>query len=183
MENLHALHDEVGSRSATSTIAIVGAGLAGLCMGIQLKKAGIHSFTIYEKSSKVGGTWYDNTYPGAGCDVPSHLYCFSFEPNPEWSHKYSEQPEIYRYLEHCIDKYGLLPHIHFGAEITGARFDESHSVWWIRTSNGQEVVANVLVSGCGQLNRPFVPDLPGLERFEARSSIPHAGGAISIKAA
>ena len=76
------------------TIAIVGAGVAGLCMGIKLKKAGIASFTIFEKSDRLGGTWYDNSYPGAGCDVPSHLYCFSFEPNPDWRRKFSLQPEI-----------------------------------------------------------------------------------------
>ncbi len=150
---------------AQPTIAILGAGVAGLCMGIQLKKAGISSFKIYEKSDRVGGTWHDNSYPGANCDVPSHLYCYSFEPNPDWSRIFSPQAEIHRYLEGCAEKYGLLPHIQFGTEITGARFDERESAWRIRTDTGQEIVANVLVSGTGQLNRPHVPALPGFESF------------------
>jgi cation diffusion facilitator CzcD-associated flavoprotein CzcO len=147
------------------TVAILGAGVAGLCMGIQLKRAGIHSFSIYEKSDRVGGTWYDNGYPGAGCDVPSHLYCFSFEPNPDWSRKFSLQPEIRRYLEHCAEKYALLPHVRFGTEIASARFDEAAGVWRLRTTAGEDVAADVVVSGTGQLNRPHVPELPGLADF------------------
>ena len=105
------------TRSTTPTIAILGAGIAGMCMAIRLKRAGIHSFTIYEKSDRVGGTWLDNSYPGAACDVPSHLYSFSFEPNPGWTHSFSEQPEIHRYLERCAEKYGLRPHLRFGVEM------------------------------------------------------------------
>ncbi len=119
------------------TIAILGAGISGLCMGIRLKLAGIDSFTIFEKSQRVGGTWYDNSYPGAGCDVPSHLYSFSFEPNPDWSRKFSPQDEIQRYLERCAEKYGLLPHIRFGTEIAGASFDEGEGVWRLRTGSGR----------------------------------------------
>jgi len=146
-------------------VAILGAGVSGLCMGIQLKRAGIPSFAIFEKSHDVGGTWLDNSYPGAGCDVPSHLYSFSFEPNPEWSRAFSPQPEIQRYLRHCAEKYDLLPQIRFGTEIAGARFDEHAGVWRIRTSTGEEITAKALVSGLGQLNRPHVPDLPGLASF------------------
>jgi cation diffusion facilitator CzcD-associated flavoprotein CzcO len=147
-------------------IAILGAGVSGLCMGIQLKQAGIDSFTILEKSGRVGGTWNDNVYPGACCDVPSHFYSFSFERNPRWSRAFSPQPEIQEYLEHCAAKYGVLPHVRFGVEIAGASFDERAGVWRIRTTAGEEITANVLVSGLGQLNRPFVPDLPGLQGFE-----------------
>jgi cation diffusion facilitator CzcD-associated flavoprotein CzcO len=146
-------------------IAILGAGVSGLCMGIQLKKAGIDSFTIFEKSERVGGTWNDNTYPGACCDVPSHFYSFSFEPNPDWSRAFSPQPEIQAYLERCADKYGLRPHLRFGVEIAGACFDERAGLWRIRTTAGEDITANVLVSGLGQLNLPHVPDLPGLADF------------------
>jgi cation diffusion facilitator CzcD-associated flavoprotein CzcO len=157
---------EVRARGASrQSIAIIGAGIAGLCMGIRLKQAGIQTFTIYEKASKVGGTWRENKYPGSGCDIPSHLYSFSFEPNPGFSHKYSLQPEIERYLDHCADKYGILPHVRFDTEITGARFDEAAGHWKIRTSAGVEDTADVIVSGTGQLNRPTVPHFPGLTEF------------------
>lgn len=147
-------------------VAILGAGVSGLCMGIQLQRAGIASFAIFEKSHDVGGTWLDNSYPGSGCDVPSHLYSFSFEPNPDWSRAFSPQAEIQRYLRHCAEKYGLLPKIHFGTEIAGASFDASAGLWRIRTSTGEEITARALVSGLGQLNRPHTPDLPGLASFE-----------------
>ena len=150
-------------------MAILGAGVSGLCMGIQLKKAGIDSFTIFEKSPRVGGTWNDNSYPGAACDVPSHFYCYSFEPNPDWTHKFSRQAEIREYLERTAQKYGIVPHIRFGSEVATASFDEAAGKWRLRTKAGEEVVADVLVSGTGQLNRPFVPDLPGLANFEGTS--------------
>jgi cation diffusion facilitator CzcD-associated flavoprotein CzcO len=147
-------------------IAILGAGVSGLCTGIALKRAGIHSFTIYEKSEKLGGTWYDNSYPGAACDVPSPLYSFSFEPNPDWSRMFSPQPEIQRYLAGCAEKYGLLPHIRFGSEIAAASFDEAAGTWHLRSAAGEDLEADVVISGTGQLNRPHVPDLPGLGDFE-----------------
>ena len=147
-------------------IAILGAGISGLCTGIALKRAGIHSFTIYEKSDRLGGTWYDNSYPGAACDVPSPLYSFSFEPNPGWSRMFSPQPEIQRYLAGCAEKYGLLPHIRFGSEIAAASFDEAAGSWHLRSAAGEALEADVVVSGTGQLNRPHVPDLPGLGDFE-----------------
>jgi len=152
--------------TTTPTIAILGAGVSGLCMGIALERAGFHAFTIYEKSDRLGGTWYENSYPGAGCDVPSHLYCFSFEPNPDWTRVFSLQPEIQRYLDGCAEKYGILPHVRFGTEIAGARFDAAAGLWRIRTRAGEEITANVLVSGTGQLNRPFVPPLPGIDEFQ-----------------
>ena len=150
-------------------VAILGAGVSGLCMGIQLRKAGIPSFAIFEKSHDVGGTWNDNSYPGSGCDVPSHLYSFSFEPNPDWSRAFSPQPEIQRYLRHCAEKYDLLPQIRFGTEIRGASFDEHAGVWRIRTGAGEEITAKALVSGLGQLNRPHFPEIPGLASFDGTS--------------
>src|SRR6266446_1924502 len=150
---------------AQRRIAIIGSGFSGLCLGIQLKKAGIDAFTIFEKSDRLGGTWRDNTYPGAACDVPSSLYCFSFEQKTDWSRKWSPQEEIRDYMEHCARRYGLGPHIRFGTEIAEARFDEEAAVWHLRTTAGEEILADVLVSAVGQLNRPLSPSLPGLEHF------------------
>src|SRR5205814_1312946 len=108
---------------AQRRIAIIGSGFSGLCLGIQLKKAGIDAFTIFEKSDRLGGTWRDNTYPGAACDVPAFLYCFSFEQKTDWSRLWSPQEEIRDYMEHCARKYDLVRHLRFGTEIAGARFD------------------------------------------------------------
>ena len=146
-------------------IVIIGSGFAGLCLGIQLRRAGIGSFTILEKADRLGGTWRDNTYPGAACDTPAFSYCFSFEQKTDWSRKWAPQPEILGYLEHCARKYGLLPHIRFGTEVASARFDEGAALWRVRTTAGDELEADVLVSAVGQLNRPSVPELPGLEAF------------------
>ena len=147
-------------------IAIVGAGAAGLAMGMRLKRAGVHDFTILERSHGVGGTWHDNRYPGAGCDVPSHLYCFSFAPKPDWQHKFARQPEIESYFQRCVDHYGLREHLSLGTEVQRAQFADG--AWRVRTSKGV-LDANVLISGTGQLNRPRVPALPGAESFGGAS--------------
>lgn len=149
-------------------VAIIGAGFSGLCLGIQLKKAGI-PFTILEKSDGVGGTWRDNTYPGAACDVPSFLYCFSFEQKTDWSRKWSPQPEILAYMEHCAEKYALGPHIRFGTEVVSADYDDERSRWRIALRDGGSLEAEILISGTGQLNRPWVPPIAGLESFEGPS--------------
>ena len=146
-------------------IAIIGSGFSGLCLGMQLARAGIRSFTIFEKADRLGGTWRENTYPGAACDVPSFAYCFSFEQKTDWTRKWSPQPEILTYMEECARKHGLFAHIRFRTEIASARFDEAERVWRLRTTSGEESVADVLVSGVGQLNRPAIPDIPGLARF------------------
>ncbi len=148
------------------SIAIIGAGFAGLCMAIQLKKAGFSSFTIFEKSDGVGGTWHQNTYPGAACDVPSFLYSFSFESKKYWNLKYAEQPEILEYLEHCARKYNLYQHIHFNTELVAARFDGNSGLWHIKTQTGETHSVKILVSACGQLSRPYIPEIPGLEDFK-----------------
>jgi cation diffusion facilitator CzcD-associated flavoprotein CzcO len=150
-------------------VAILGAGAGGLCMAIGLRRAGLRSFTLFEKSDDVGGTWHDNSYPGAACDVPSHLYSFSFEPKPDWSRVFAPQAEIQAYFRHCAEKYGLLPHIRFGTEVQAASFDERAGVWRLRMAGGEEIEADVVVSGLGQLNRPRVPDIPGLASFEGTS--------------
>ncbi len=165
----NATADRAGRRGATPRVAILGAGASGLCMAIALKRAGIDSFTIFEKSDGVGGTWRDNTYPGAGCDVPSHLYSFSFAPKHDWSRIYSPQPEILAYFEDCARKFGLLPHCRFRTELESATFDEEAGLWRLRTTDGERIAAELLVSGVGQLNRPFYPKLPGLENFRGKT--------------
>src|ERR1700716_252934 len=105
-------------------VAIVGSGFAGLGMAIRLKQAGIEDFVVLERAEDVGGTWRDNTYPGCACDVPSHLYSFSFAPNPNWSRSYSPQAEIWNYLRDCAQRYGILPHVRFGHEVLEAAWDE-----------------------------------------------------------
>ena len=147
------------------SVAIIGSGFGGLGMGIALKKAGIDSFEILEKAASLGGTWRDNTYPGAACDVPSHLYSYSFEIKPDWSRMYAEQPEILRYLEHCARKYGVLPHIRFGDEVVRATWDETEACWQIETKAGRSLRARVLVAATGQLNRPLYPKIDGLAAF------------------
>src|SRR6185295_4925117 len=146
-------------------IAIIGSGFGGLCMAIRLKRAGIETFTVLEKADRLGGTWRDNTYPGAACDSPSFLYCYSFEQKTDWSRKWSPQPEILAYIEHCARKYDVLRHIRFGTEVADARFDADAGLWRIRTTAGETIEADVVVSAVGQLNRPLYPALPGLERF------------------
>src|SRR2546430_9158614 len=150
---------------APMRIAVIGSGCSGLCLGIQLKRAGIDAFTIFEKSDRLGGTWRDNTYPGAACDVPSFLYCFSFEQKTDWSRKWSPQAEIRDYMEHCARKYDLVRHIRFGTEIADARFDAGAGVWRLRTTGGEEIVAHGLVSAVGPLKPPPLPGLPGLHRL------------------
>jgi cation diffusion facilitator CzcD-associated flavoprotein CzcO len=137
-------------------------------MAIQLKRAGFSNFTIYEKAAEVGGTWRDNTYPGAACDIPSHLYCFSFEPSNYFSRRYAEQPEILNYFRHCARKYDLYRHIRFRTEISAARFDGKSGVWRITTTAGDNIECHVLISGTGQLSRPHIPNLLGLESFAGR---------------
>jgi cation diffusion facilitator CzcD-associated flavoprotein CzcO len=146
-------------------VVIIGSGFGGLGMAIRLKQAGFTAITILEKASRLGGTWRENTYPGAACDSPSFLYCYSFEPKTDWSRKWAPQPEILEYIEHCARKYDLLPHIGFNTEVTGARFDEGAGVWRVRTAAGDTLEAEVLVSATGQLNRPAQPEIPGLDRF------------------
>jgi cation diffusion facilitator CzcD-associated flavoprotein CzcO len=147
-------------------VLIVGAGFSGLCLGIRLRQAGISDFLIFEKSSGLGGTWHDNHYPGAACDAPSHLYSFSFDLKPDWSRKWASQAEIRLYMEACARRHGLLPHhVRFGREIASARFDAEASQWHVTTRDGEAHVADFLVSGVGQLSRPYMPDIPGLGEF------------------
>src|SRR5215212_5084950 len=117
-----------GARRGLS-VGVVGAGFGGVGIGIKLREAGHEDFTIFERGETVGGVWRANTYPGAACDVPSHLYSFSFAPGHHWSSRYAPQPEILRYLEDCMRDYALEPHMRFGTEVTGASFDPGAGRW------------------------------------------------------
>jgi cation diffusion facilitator CzcD-associated flavoprotein CzcO len=147
------------------TIAIIGSGFGGIGMAIRLKRAGIHTFTIYSRSHEVGGVWHENTYPGAACDVASSLYSYSFEPRWDWSRTHGTQPEIAAYLKHCVAKYGIAPHIRFGTEIASADYDEARALWRLGAADGRRFEANVLISACGLFNEPAYPDIPGLSDF------------------
>lgn len=155
--------------SAAVRVLIIGAGFAGLGLAIRLKQAGIHDFLILEKAGDVGGCWRENRYPGAACDVPSHLYSFSFEPKADWSRKFAPQAEILDYARHCADKYGLRERIRFHCEVSAASFDEAAGEWRVTCANGEELRAQSLVCALGQLSRPLIPHLPGIERFKGRA--------------
>lgn len=145
-------------------VAIVGSGFSGLGAAISLKQSGSEDFVIFERASDVGGTWRDNTYPGCACDVESHLYSFSFAPNPEWSRMFSSQPEIWAYLQRCARDFGILPHVRFGHEVLSARWNAAQRRWQIETSAGS-YSADILIAAMGALSEPSMPALPGLERF------------------
>jgi cation diffusion facilitator CzcD-associated flavoprotein CzcO len=147
-------------------IGIVGTGFAGLGMAIRLKQAGIHDFIVMEKGDDVGGTWRENFYPGAACDVESHLYSFSFAPNPNWSRVWAPQEEILQYLRDCAEKFGIMPHIKFNSAIEEGRWDEAAGKWRGRTSTGDSFEARIVVTGCGAFNKPVLPNIPGIEGFQ-----------------
>lgn len=150
----------------TPSIIIIGTGFGGLCMAIQLKKAGYEDFILLEKAGNVGGTWRDNTYPGAACDVQSHFYSYSFEPKHDWSRKFGLQQEILGYMEGCVEKYGLAPHIRFHHEVTDAQFSETSNQWTVTTNASDPLIADVVISATGQLNQPAYPSIQGMERFK-----------------
>jgi cation diffusion facilitator CzcD-associated flavoprotein CzcO len=150
-------------------VAIVGAGIAGLGLGARLRAAGRDSFVILERDDAPGGTWRENTYPGAACDIPSHLYSYSFAANPRWSRRYSPQREILRYLEGFAEAHGLTPHVRTGREVTNARFDGQTRTWKVETATGETFEARALVPACGQLSMPQIPAFTGLEDFRGPS--------------
>ena len=178
-------------------VIIIGAGFGGMGMAIQLDKAGLSDFTVIEKDGDVGGTWLINDYPGCACDVPSHMYSFSFEPNPDWSREFASQPEILAYLRRCADKYRIRPRIQFHTQVVGVVYDEAACLWNVRLARTdatarfaaekglrpgdplpalaadlpetRTVRARVVVSAMGGLSTPAYPQLPGLERFQGRA--------------
>ncbi len=147
----------------TVDVAIVGSGFAGLGAAVKLAEAGRGDFVILEKGTSVGGTWRDNTYPGCACDVQSHLYSFSFAPNPNWTRTFARQPEIRAYLESIADRYGLRDRLRFGREITGLEWDGTR--WAVTSADGDVVHARAVVWGTGPLHLPSLPDVAGLDEF------------------
>jgi cation diffusion facilitator CzcD-associated flavoprotein CzcO len=149
---------------AQRSVAVVGAGFGGVGAAVMLRRAGYDDVTVFERSERVGGVWHHNTYPGAACDIPSHLYEFSFAPNPHWSRRYAPQAEIQAYVEDVARRHGVLERIHTGTEVTSARWDEGRSRWVLETAAGVHE-ADVLITSCGQLSTPGVPAIPGLDSF------------------
>ena len=145
-------------------VAVIGTGFSGIGAAVRMKRAGLHDFVLLERADAIGGTWRDNTYPGCACDVPSHLYSFSFAPNPRWPRSFSAQPDIRRYLEEVVDRFGVRPHVRFGTDVLDASWAETENVWHLRTTTG-DLTATVLVSAAGPLSDPRIPDVPGLARF------------------
>ena len=169
-------------------VAIVGSGFAGIGMAIRLKQMGVAALTVYEAASDIGGTWRDNAYPGAACDIPSHLYSFSFAPNPSWTRTFGSQPEILAYLKQCAREHGIEPLIRCNARVTAARFDDHARVWRLDIASSQPAPAaasganrtdqtyptgetretievDVVISANGPLSRPALPKIAGLDRF------------------
>ncbi|MET7788775.1 NAD(P)/FAD-dependent oxidoreductase [Streptomyces sp900116325] len=149
-------------------VAVIGSGFGGLGAAVRLRREGITDFVVLERADSVGGTWRDNSYPGCACDVPSHLYSFSFAPNPEWPRTFSGQEHIRAYLERVADTFGLRPHIRLGHEVTMMRWDSDELKWTIESANGTTIVADVVVSATGPLSDPKMPDIPGLADFPGK---------------
>jgi cation diffusion facilitator CzcD-associated flavoprotein CzcO len=154
------------SHERSPKVAIIGAGMSGLCMAAKLQDAGIDTFAIFEKADDVGGTWRDNTYPGLSCDVPSRFYSYSFRPNPDWSRFMSPGPEIQSYFRQVADERGIRLHIRFGAEVTSARHEDGR--WRVVTTAGEEDF-DVVVMATGVLRIPRYPDIPGVDSFTGPS--------------
>jgi cation diffusion facilitator CzcD-associated flavoprotein CzcO len=157
-------HDPQGNLE----VVIVGAGFGGLCMAIQLLARGVRNFVVLEKGTEVGGTWRDNSYPGAECDVQSHLYSFSFAPKADWSQRYAGWREIQQYILDTTERYALRQYIRHNQQVTGLHFDRGQARWRVMTASGLEFVARHVVLATGPLHVPQLPKLPGLERFRGR---------------
>lgn len=164
--------EQRGARDAsdgrTLEVLIVGAGFSGLGMAIRLRQGGIDEFLLLEAASEVGGTWRDAVYPGCGCDIESHLYSYSFELNPDWTRAFSRQPEIQRYILHCVDKYDLRPRIRFGARVQRAVFDESEGTWSVETDGAGTFRAHHLVTATGPFRGPAFPSVEGQSVFRGQ---------------
>jgi len=149
----------------TKDVIIVGTGFSGMGVATKLLESGRTDFVVLEKADDVGGTWRDNTYPGCECDIPSHMYSFSWALNPDWSRNFSQQPEIWAYMRKVADATGIRPYINFGVEVTGASWDDERSRWTINTKSGEAYEARVLLAGVGGLHIPNIPEIAGAESF------------------
>ncbi|RCH65804.1 NAD(P)/FAD-dependent oxidoreductase [Streptomyces sp. SDr-06] len=149
-------------------VAVIGSGFGGLGAAVRLRREGITDFVVLERAGSVGGTWRDNSYPGCACDVPSHLYSFSFAPNPDWPRTFSGQEHIRAYLEHVADVFRLRPHIRLDHEVTMMRWDAERLWWEIEVGNGTTLTADVVVSATGPLSDPKMPRIPGLASFPGK---------------
>jgi cation diffusion facilitator CzcD-associated flavoprotein CzcO len=156
------------STARAHRIIIIGTGGGGLCMAMQLKRAGINDFLMLDKAAGLGGTWWHNSYPGAECDVQSHLYSFSFEPKNDWSRPFAGQREILGYFEQCADKYGLGPHMRFNTAVKALRWDDARRLWHVETGNGEILDAEVVVSALGMFNNLVWPDIAGIADFKGK---------------
>ena len=165
MRSVPSTNGRDGRRGWSPSIAVVGGGFGGVGAVVMLHRAGYDDVTVFERAERVGGVWHHNTYPGAACDIPSHLYEFSFEPNPHWSRRFAPQAEIQAYLEDVARRHGVLDRIRTGTEVQRASWDDERNRWILETSAGTHE-AEVLVTACGQLSVPSVPPLAGLESFE-----------------
>jgi cation diffusion facilitator CzcD-associated flavoprotein CzcO len=148
-------------------VAIIGAGFSGICVAIRLLGRKENSFIMFEKAGEIGGTWRDNTYPGVACDVPSHLYSYSFERNPEWSREYAPGQEIKAYLDRCARKYDLHSRIRFNTQIQEARYLDGE--WELRTAANEVIRCNVLIAAMGGLHNAYIPDVPGIDSFAGKA--------------
>lgn len=163
------MNTRIPSSTAPSRIAIIGAGFGGLGMAYALRKAGYDNIVLLEKADDLGGTWRENTYPGCGCDVPSHFYSYSFEPHYPWAWRYAKQSEILAYQHHVARKYDLEKHIRYRSEVTSADYDEARALWVLQLKDGGTVEAESVVSAVGQLHQPAYPKIPGRERFRGKT--------------
>ncbi|MGC6511852.1 MAG: flavin-containing monooxygenase [Parvibaculales bacterium] len=177
---------EIPPPPSTPRIAVLGAGLSGMCMGIKLLEYGFTDFTIFEKAETVGGTWRENTYPGVACDVPSHLYSYSFARNPDWSKAYSAGPEIQAYCEKVAADFGILPFCRFNQRVTSAIHGDDG--WTLTLENGEQATFDIVVTAIGGLHTPATPDIPGRENFNGpafhsaqwRHDVPLSGKRVGV---
>ncbi len=145
---------------------IIGAGFSGLCMAMKLREAGMNSFLVIEKSAGIGGTWWENRYPGCACDIPSHLYSFSFDLNPQWTRMFAGREEIQQYMDQSIDRHGIREKIRLNTRLHEATWDEGAGLWHAILGDGTTIDARVIVSGMGALHVPRYPEIEGLDQFE-----------------
>ena len=151
------------------SVGVIGTGFSGLGVAVRLKQAGVEDLVLFERGEDVGGVWRDNTYPGAACDVPSHLYSFSFAPHGAWSKRFAEQSEIHAYLVRVATQFDVLRHVRLRTEVLRAEWDDDARRWRLQLSTGEVHECEVLIAACGQLSQPALPEIPGLADFAGTS--------------